>query len=495
MSKKSPSHETGSTPEQESQNKGSVAFFALFILPLAIALTAVAVDVSAWFSLREEAQAYADRLALRAAEYLPDQKRAAAAVHASIPPPTLAAASRSVAFRTGTSLTIETRVRLQSSGTITRSLPGLSERFSIERRAVAQVVPVDFVFIVAGGRSLRPATRVADEVWGDPREWPASGYFQCAGPPRLASRPQTGEAAGRRWLDPEFQRFTTKACFNPIFSALKLGVISLLDEISRTSENRVAFFFTPGDNPREAFSVLKHLRRDEETRNASTMWTGYADPDGILSDEVCMLFSECEGERRSRYALPLPQGSSEPPSCCERLVPPACGAPHQPTGHLHRCLLDQSISLREAVYWHEARDDGSPAILETIAAALAELRSTDLGQDTEQFQHSRGRLAAKAIRQLIVVTDEIPGFDEGAPRWRSLLESLRAEETKLFLVAYAHPGLSPMGQDALKRTAEELAGLEPELPIRTFLATSPMVLSQEVLPALLRIDRQIVLRE
>ena len=60
------------------EEKGNIAFYLAFVLPITLCLLIIVIDVSEWQFLRQEAQREADKIALEVAPYLSSKARAEA---------------------------------------------------------------------------------------------------------------------------------------------------------------------------------------------------------------------------------------------------------------------------------------------------------------------------------------------------------------------------------------------------------------------------------
>lgn len=478
--------------------QGSIAFHTLVLIPIVLSLTAVAIDVSAWHSLRNKAQQEADSLALRAAQFLPD-KEAAQKYVSQISAHTSGGFQATAFFPENTNLSVGIETQMRYDGYFSALLPADARgSFEVRKTAVASLVPSDNVFIIADGASLRPQLlRNAGEIssasaWGESAVWPASGYFHCNSAPRLKA--SAGEFPWWLfWSDTEFQRWATQSCFNPVLSMLKLGVISVLDELLASQENRVGAIFTPGPSSL-GFSILKRLKQDF-SNSSEVFWYGTVEGQRFLGDETCLLFSHSVSALNSHFELPASRYPLQATntSCQEPLSFSPCGGTHMPTGNIDSCFLENNLSLRQAVYWHAAQEiNFRPQVLPALLEAIHQLQDVDFGANTQAILRSRGKLAYKANKNIVLLLDYLPALDDALS---SALFNASTTNISVTFITFQHQGLSNEDQGILLARSQQLSRQERSFPgLRIFLASSPTELQSEVLPKLLAIDRNVILR-
>ncbi len=502
-----------SSGNHNRRDQGNVCFQTLLVLPVLIALAAVGIDISGWNAARDELQKFADSVALEGARYLPDMEAAFSHIQTTKLPRHLSGLQMS-AFEIGENrLSVGARLSGRFEPQLSKVLPGLSSSaFEITKEAVAQIVPSDTVFIISDGTTLRPRLAPSNSgrgsefqiPWGDPETWPASGYFNCAAPPILRDSKYPFNW-WERWDDTGFQRWATQSCFNPVFSALKLSAISLIDSLSSAPENRLGLIFTPGGEIDQGYLIVKRVRRESlNPKLNSIRWPGYLEGERFLGDEVCLLFSHPLSSFTDRFQLP-PSRFGEPfraladEGCTVPLPHPPCGERHSPDGHLTQCFLDEVLSLRQAVYWHAARlslpdYDAMPRIFPALEAAIQELTDPDLGAETDKLVRLRGSLAFRSMKRILLFSDVLPLLS--GPDSENLLRELRRHRISLIIIAYQHFGLSAPETATLLTNLRSWSESEVmnQRNIRTVLAQSPEDLQSRVVPQLLLVDRQIVLR-
>lgn len=486
--------------------QGNILFHALIVLPILLGLVAAVLDISRWYTKGNEVQHLADRLALKAAQFLPDRQAAESVILSAGQ-----SASKDISqlleetllyFPTSGTQSIGIKIKAQSSATLSKLFIEGDDGFPIYRKAVAQVVPMDSIFILADGATLRPSLHWIDDnsvrttaPWGDRGEWPQSGYFRCARPPLM---PLTNSSPDWEslWADDLFQRLATQSCFNPAFSALKVGVIGVLDELEAGKENRIGLLFSPGNDPHVGFQVLKPLK-DDEDRQSQIQWQRPTEIDHLLGDEVCLLFSSPRTSLEGRYALPVSRLPNQRVLQCEEPIEGSvCGSAHRNTDILSRCFLDNTLSLRQAVYWHAARPEGTePNIIAALQEAFQQLRSAAQGSSGRALRELRGNLWPFSQKTIYLLTDNLSQLTQSMLSFRSLISDLQAEKIELVIIAYSHEHLSDLARTELFSSFTKLQTLRgKDHTLILHLANSAEDLQYRVLPRLLLQTRQIVLR-
>lgn len=516
------------------EESGHVLLYALGVLPFVLTLSILAVDLSGWQRLRQEAQQVSDRLALQAAQQLPDQNRTLGFIAESV-------ASFGGRFQLASVEVNEQQVRLALAGgyesffDMFLSQAGGERVFSVYHESAAGIVPGDYVVVVADGQTLRPnATLLGDgtaqleEPWGDPGSWPQSGYFSCVTSPSI-NNPSAPWRWWEQWNDTGFRRWLTQACYNPVFSNLKLAAIQVVDALASVATNRVGALLSPGTGGPLGYSVLRHIRG--EVRDSSgaiyfpgaiggfiqvgvpsveSHWLNYFEQEAHLGDEACILFAQSEWDNRypliesaGGYGFPHP-----PSSCSEPVQFPPCGAPHLPVGHLDGCYLQSSLPLREAIYYTAAKhyygpSSAEPDILAAVEQALVQLLDVPNQELLEQEAAIRGNLGYQQLRKVIVLTDTLPpaapGGTIGDPRLNDIISILQASGAQLLVAGLFHEGLSVAEREELAGAMTALENVAAALPesgtLQLFRAVSPDDLRERVAPLLVRAGREVALQQ
>jgi len=449
----------------------------LAIVPIALSITVLAVDVSGFQSLRERAQKEADRIALQAVKALPDQELALEIIRRN------ADSLEDLEIARGDS---GEEIIVLDAESVSLALAGSQEAlfdtflpqaqlFAVREFSTAARVPQDLVVVFADGHTLRPPARAA---WGNDLDWPASKYFNFVSNPRpqgVPLPPDTGEGVywpswWNDWNSDTYRRWATQSCFNPVYSSLKLAAIGLLDRLSAFSNTRVGLVFTPGDDAQIGYAVSRRVSLTA-SRGAEARWFRSMELETFFGDETCLLFSHPDTSAEDRYQLPArslrsPSTRSAEATCPSIFRSNGWGAVWYPNGHLEDCFSSDSLSLREALYYRASRStelskDGSH-ILAALEQAMIQLGA---GPSAEE-QAARGSLAISPQRRILLFTDILPQRD--VPGLAEVVNQIEALNAELIIVSFHHSGLSEERASLL----EEAEGGIRELDSGTIKLTS-----------------------
>ncbi|MFN8390272.1 MAG: hypothetical protein U0136_08290 [Bdellovibrionota bacterium] len=505
---------------------GHAALYLLFVLPIAITFTSVAVDISGWNACRDKLQQDADRIALQAANLLPRTEDAIRFIAESAKSLSLPNAEIQAFVpddsHSAIGVAIRGYYRPAFAFVVNFFTPTV---FSISRTAVAQIVPTDAVLVLSDGSSLRPplslptssAPSFRFDSWGAEFDWPAASYFSCVRPVRHAERNALGWNWSLDWNRRDFKRWATQSCFNPSFTPLKVAAIGIANGLSAIGSNRLAVIFSPGGLSDQGFRIVRHIHSESDdptsfhgavggfpkaqSNRAQAHWGDYVELDQLLGDEACMLISEAATGIDEQYAIPVPE---QPSSVCpERLSHTVCGGPHFVTGHFTDCYLTNALTLSQAIYWDAAKLSlpghiAYPNISGSLAAALTEL--TDRGAlpfPSPAELKTRGNSATMALRKIVVLTDFLPDPANGSPSLEQLVQRCSAAYAQLIVVSYFHPGLSPSDRNQLEQRFEALEKIAVNTPgglLRVIRADDPESLLDEVGPAVTLSGQRVALR-
>jgi hypothetical protein len=471
--------QAGNVTERRGDSPGNAALFVLLLVPVLLLCGVFAVDLSRYRSFASSLERDANATALQAAFQLPDAERARTVLERFRPNTSRAEREsdseringRVVDYRINedlSSVSLTLQARFETG--IGRYLAALNvPGFSVTKTVSAGLQPVDAVLIVADGSTLRPGLepggakgtyrlhqvfRSKDDSNTRFIDWPEAEYLHhCKQPsPKYKSR----------FSGTKFEQWATQACFNPVYSPLKIAAISLVDALSAYGANRLSVFFTPGSG--RGVTIVRPLLGpsaavksgsgyfERAIASAEALWTSPRESNAIITDEDCVLFSD----EAASGPGPLPNfflGAAPPPFLRKpelRLRPilfPQCGEnfENRRPVELDRRFLDSSLLLREALYWHAAQAPDTrssppgqqlPQILAAVKRAVPELRNATSGGSSLL---DRGRRAAR--REIIVLTDVLdPVPDEE----RQLLAAALAEtEAKLTIVLWEHSQVPP----------------------------------------------------
>jgi len=491
--------------------RGHAVLYAVLLVPFAFLLTTIAVDISAWNATRDKLQQEADRLAFQGLGGLPDtaevrtrvlqaaQGLIASGVEATVFFPD--AASRS---SVGVTLSSQYQPRFGLFSAI-----GSSDTFKIRRSGVAQLVPGDFVLIVADGSTLRPPLlplanaapgNFAFPAWGSAADWPASPYFQRVSPLNINEPNPLEWNWAKDWTNPDFQRWATQSCFNPVFTPLKFAAAGISEALMGYGVNRIGFMFTPGEQSNQGFRVLRHVHgQDDDAETYAGQiggfpnverilagWGNYTEFTEFLGDGACVIFSDPLLSISSRYSFPT---GTQPCSGDALLANTAenLSGYHHLSDNFSDCYANLGLSLRDAIYWDAAKlslpgFSARPNIIASLRQAWTEL--TD--DRTLALEHQkRGNLASNSLRQVLVLTDSLPDPDDAD--LQSLLDAFESRNIQVTVAAFVHEGLSAADAQELKNAAggwKTLARDHPKV-LRAILADDALSLQTQVVPQFL----------
>ncbi len=495
------------------QEQGNITLYAVILIPLAISLAVLAVDVSSYQILRNTAQKEADRIALQAAEFLPDTDAAQRLVLESVSKlpaldfqrkedlsPVLEVSSSRVSFSLQGSVPAALDIFMRKSD-------GTGHVFTVSESSRAQIVPRDYVLIIADALSLRPP---AGENWGDESLWPASGYFNYARPPVMSSTTPFGGGGWlewwKAWDSVAYRRWITQSCYNPLYSGLKYAAISLIDALGAVDTNRISLIFTPENGSAQGCSVSRPLGfMSAASGEAQARWLAYFEPESFVADEACVYFADPALSSDPRYMLTqapsfisLAAGVQD---CTTRYNQLLQGQGYfLPSGTLSDCFVSQALTLREAVYYHAARNVAHRPQGENIAQAIDQdylQLMVASEEETSQAAVRRGNLAYRASRKIVVLTDYLPSED--LPGFSDILARLEQAQISLVLVPFMpQEALSGMGN--LKERTDLLRARTSALmeQKRNYLQILPAFsaedMENQVIPAIVALGREFAIR-
>ena len=500
-------------------NRGNATLYTMLILPFAVGLSTVALNISSWNGARSSLQLDADRLALLAANMLPVQEGVLDYLEANLQMSVGGNRARVSVEWPDSDLS---SVTVTLSATLNDPLSALflsSGNHSLSRSATAAIVPIDYAVIVADGHTLRPgvafsgaATEIAPP-WGQDLDWPRSGYFGCV----TAPSPSVGDYDWRwweNWSNDSFQRWLTQACFNPVWSKVKLSTIDLIDGLASDSRSRISLYFTPGDNSFERYQRVRSIHGEQDdptlyhgqrggflvdsTASAQATFSDYVELSQLSSDELCLLMSDEVSALNGRYQIPinnLPNPSNQ--SCGAAIEFPFCGTRHIPYGRISNCYSSQNWLLREAIYYRQARletpdFDAEPDIRAAVSSAFGELIDNRSALAISNSANRRQNLAPKARRRILVITDRLPAIGTGSGSFGEELIQMAQLGTEVAFIAVAHSQLSPPDHNQLVTRASEISGLH-ERSIISAVVEDLNELDSQVIPSILLNNRQIAL--
>lgn len=497
--------------------RGNASLYVMLIVPFAVMLSAATVDISRWNGARSSLQLEADRLALIAASMLPARNGVETYLQHNLDSSVGEDRSMvSVSWPDFDSSSVTVTISAELSPGLIGTVLGKQR---LTRSATAALVPVDYAVVIADGATLRPgitlngaATTIAPS-WGDINQWPSSGYFHCVLPPSPAVGPYDW-SWWNSWAEQSFQRWLTQGCYNPIWSAVKAAAISLIDNAASDSRSRISLYFTPGNSQFERFHRVRSIfgfqddteiysgqrggfLRDTQS-SAQAEFSDYVELEQLSSDELCLLMADPLSAVNDRYEISdniFPNPASQ--SCSGGALESFCGSRHVPYGRVDSCYKTNQWTLRESIYYRQARlrtpeFDAEPDIESSIVAAFSELIDERSVSALSRAQTFRGNLFSTARRRIIVLTDRLPRIGQGAAELRERLREISRLGVEVQLVAVAHEYLTAEERIALTNSVDQLSELE-ESNVDVALVNDIDKLGTEIVPSILLKNRQISL--
>lgn len=497
--------------------KGNISLYTIFLLPLVLLSTFLSIDISGWNSLRNSLQLEADNLALQAAYALPDKNKVKNLINQAILQNKNLQLNADIYFPTNDNsvlgLTLSAKYLSSFSSFVNNNL---NDSFSVSKQSIVQIVPTDYVIILPDGNSLRPKLSdlsnsqfLMEQAWGKEDEWPASNYFNCALKPNINSN--LGWQWWRMWDDKNFRRWATQSCFNPVLSPLKFAATKLVDSLSQIRTNRISLIFSPGEISNLGFSVERHLRSGlpenkiiggfftEKLDSSQAYWKNYLELERFLGDEMCMIFSNPDSALDSNYELYNKDSATEINNNCPTALKfPPCSTYHQPTEHFNECYLEQSLLLKEAIYWHAAKlktnsfsaEANIPAALEQ---ALIELSTTNEGSSLEDDKNIRGNIAYSSPRKVLIFTDNLPDIEDSSNNFQNIIKQMENSNINLIFIAFSHQGLKLDEKNILQTNFAKLRNLKGKSKL--FSTQDPEELQTKLIPQIINIGRTFAIKK
>jgi len=494
--------------KNKTASAGHAALYTLIILPIAIGLTAVTISLTNLNSTGELIQSTIDRAAFQATYALPNKDKAEtiainAVQSANLPLPVQLA----ITFPDTSSIKVQAFFEQSPifSGFI-NLFSNKEIKVSATKVGIAHIAPTDYVLILPDGATLRP--ELSEFGNSTPRfgsDYEARFFQSCATQFSLIpSKPPIiyDTKPKREWA--------TKACFNDIFSMVKLAGVDVVDVATSVNTNRISVLFTPGDTSGIGFSFLRHLRDGAggffNDGSAQALWTPYREVASGLGDEACVLFSE---SANSNFALA--QNPLNPPTCSGALNFSTCGGVVDISNSLNysECYFN-ALQLRNAIYFRMAKlSDATFNALPNLTVALEQAYIEYMSKgDLVAMQKEvnvRGNLGYKPDQTIIAVTDVLPVIDsrfiKAVKQLRDKTKIINGDKSKLYIVALNHNGLTPALKNDLQNKYAQLEGLsyqlEQDLEFKGFfkviLADSPSQLRSTIIPNILSSAHEVYL--
>lgn len=461
------------------KERGGIAATLLMFIPATSLLIAVLLDISGWFLMREECQLRVDIAALVAAQQLPDQS-AVRRVFTQ-----LLADQTDVGIET-TATGIRVTVAWQYVPPVSSRLLRIPRPFRIGLNSEVEVVPRDYILVVADGAQLRPSwyqradgVYALEQPWGAEQPDDAAHILHCLAAPQLPHTPIPWSTA---WSDREVRRWLLQACRNPVLSSLKEAALAAVIEASAFDINRIALIFTPGSAPQGATLVRPLLGVSAQFVSDGPpqgTWIPSLSSDLTVSDEICALFTA--NEPHQTEGCPLFD------------TPPRCGDAYRAFGIVSECHRARHFTIAEAISWHAIRNDTdrdvTPNLLAALAFAERELATAPSTTKLSELRARRPTYWHTPAPVVLVLSDTLP-----APGLlRAQLAKLIQRGASILLIAFVHQGLSPSAAKLLQEHAAALAE-GPQGSLDVHFAPSPEVLPQIVGARLAEIGRRYALK-
>lgn len=474
---------TTNQPISNSHSQGgNAAFFMVIAIPVVLSLTVIGIDFTAYQTFRAVSQQEIDRIALQAAQVLPQIDLAQGIVRrelARLPDLSLARSERGDEILTTTGGRLKFAVQGEHTPSFASFIPTEDPiAFRFVQSTGAAAVPLDLVIVLPDGNSLRPAAR---EFWGQPNTWKASKYFNLVTNPRVDDNSHLAEPIywpqwDQRWSD--YSRWATQHCFNPVLSNIKLTAVAISDILGAPLQNRVSLIYTPGDNTPEGFQVARPLLFPKVERTQEIRRLDYFEGESFTGDELCSYIASSNISNEQIYTLPeAPPGFGIPSmlSTCDELSQVGIwGNIHFPKNRVPPSCFGASLSVRNAIYYRSARRDAPSegAVLRALGAAHNQFISAS----TELATARRGNLKVAPRRQILLVTDRLPGVSP------TFIDQIEGYKIRLTIVAMQHPWLPETAAASLENRLQEWSLASPR--VKGFIITEPDNLREKLLPFL-----------
>jgi hypothetical protein len=492
------------------KQSGQSAVYALLLLPLLLAITWTILDVSEWNFLRDALLQEATTIAKLATNELPDTTTANKKIiqYTNIIQnkfPKLENLSVTPILKNNNNLENSTNnlgafsigVNIQadyvsSLGNLANSLiPELNFKMHINKSAIIQYHPGDYVIILANSHTLRPKSK--NQLFTDTH--PAD-IFKCP-------KPQNANSFvwSNNWEDQAAIKFWTQACYNPAFTTLKFSAISLTSAITEIKNNKIAILLTPGNNAPQSKDSVNNITTLRSINSGFILdnldeanFTNSYQDQYALNNIACVLFSKnYSGE--NQYPIPTTLNIDEKPTnnnTCPKQLDLTLNI-------LDKDFLKESIQLKEAIFWQIAQTQTAtnPAqvdLTQAISSALDELLVKS--EETQAAELAiRGNLSVKPLRQIFVLTDNLNKFKLTS----EIIELLNTYHIKLTFIVYLHEFLeSPI----LQQVNFDFAALEEQLSttqtktslITLYKTSSSSDIQNAILPHILPSFNQLVVK-
>ncbi len=486
---------------------GNIAFYVAVVIPVALTLCIIAIDVTAYQLKRVKLQKTVDELVVGGAQFLPNTEASKLYIYKQL--------SRYKEFQIApnkpqgnllfevTPSSISLTLHSYYNSSFTGFLPNSEDyRLEYQQHAAARLAPVDTMIVMADSNAFRPHSQT---TWGDPQQWPASKYFNFVEAPLINSEePILVNLSKRDWIpraeDWEtdlYRRWVTQSCYNPVWSSFKLAIIGLTDVWGEARDNRVGVISTPGENGSRGYTVITGLA-SQNSENPQIQFGNYFESKNLLSDELCMLIGARHISDETRYSIPerrFQYSNQHTKSCIDSVdTSKVWGQLHFPYRKFDTNCLKTNMSLREALYYHSVRANAHFNNSENVKAALEASYSELLNYqliNSADIANLRRQLASYATRRIILISDNLPPLDFVY----NFVERLEGEpKVELIIVPIKHSGLSSSQIETLENRAEAFRRYQFQSPSLIVLPMmSPESFLEKGTSLLVGLKRQVVL--
>ncbi len=389
-----------SGPSSLKSQSGNMVLYLLLLTPISLTLGLLTVDILGWHALGSNLQLKADRIALAAAQLLPDTEAARRYIENELGESEFAQSQNKYELDLDPSqVSLSLDVKLKTVLPLPVQPTGTSTLFTQKRYARALVSPVELVVIAQDGESLRPQPF---SFWEPSRD----GNYRI-------NRCQEGKSDFGNCQ----QEWKAQNCLNPSFGELKLGLVKLISDIEKTPTHLTSILFWPGDNPNQGFSKFDYRE------NSNTSFSQfYIQPRNNLSDRDCLDAAKDNPDVRT---------------------------------FLSAANNSRELSLLSRVIREGSTPDQQEDLEQIINTAICQF--SGVCQTSHQPLNTNPKNLLKQ-KVLLVLTDNIPISPNSLVNVFDLLEKVRVRPVFL---AWSHPAIEPEGKALLQNKIEFIRQLNP----------------------------------
>ncbi|MBN8549312.1 MAG: hypothetical protein J0M12_08370 [Deltaproteobacteria bacterium] len=466
----------------------TVLMAATVVLPIIFFLFSVSLDATRYMAENQQSQKVLDEIAAYAYRFLPFESQARNAAQSYL--------ARYSRLAENTTVTVDSdTVSLLYQGLSPLSFPrffGFEAGIPISAYSKARGTPFDALIVLDSGSSVGPALS-SSAAWGDLSAWPPATFFANEFVLSDAGIP----------IDP---RVLTQQCFNPTFSALKLGAARVFEYLAHSRSNAVGIMVAPGSS--SAIDVLRPVVSPRQW----PLGAGEASlsPYVGLHNRNALCAAAAEREQVAdgyRFPNANPQLEDEGGSP-NQPVDLALPSIEQASWELNPEMLPY-VRARQAL-WSQARRENS---MMDSSEVLQAVRASLIGA---HFEGDRGGLSNEAFKSAYVFSADVPQalgarFPDAAvvaalaAQFEAIRSDIVESQRDLFLkidyVLFRHPGVEEADFESrvqqLAEFFEEQQKIEGQytenFQISLAYADSPESFTRKVLPTIALSRRTAVL--